>query len=55
MIITSIPFTDNPTIVLNASESVEMPFRYVQDARGEPILPPGMRQLLFADMDDVLN
>lgn len=28
-----------------------MPFRYVADAQGEPILPQGMRKLLQDDMD----
>lgn len=28
-----------------------MPFRYVTDANGEPILPDGMRKLLQDDME----
>ncbi|KAG8917281.1 hypothetical protein FRC01_002563 [Tulasnella sp. 417] len=42
---------DFPTIRFNAKESVEMPFRYIKDAAGEPIMPPGMRQLLKDDLD----
>ncbi|KAK4054415.1 hypothetical protein OIV83_000909 [Microbotryomycetes sp. JL201] len=46
-----IPFVDHPTIKFDDHESVEMPFRYVQDERGEPILPDGMKKLLRDDMD----
>ena len=49
--LSEIPFIDNPTIRFDDVESVEMPFRYVTDAKGEPILPDGMRQLLQDDMD----
>lgn len=45
--IDQIPFIDDPTIKFDDNESVEMPFRYVKDqATGQPILPPGMRELL---------
>ncbi|SCV72143.1 BQ2448_4837 [Microbotryum intermedium] len=46
-----IPFVDHPTIRFDEIESVEMPFRYVADAQGEPILPKGMKELLREDMD----
>ncbi|KAL0945931.1 hypothetical protein HGRIS_012212 [Hohenbuehelia grisea] len=46
-----IPFIDHPTIVFNAKESVEMPFRYITDKDGEPKLPPGMRKLLHDDLN----
>lgn len=42
---------DYPTIEFNAHESVEMPFRYVEDEQGSPIMPPGMRDLLHQDMN----
>ncbi|KAH9947773.1 DUF431-domain-containing protein [Amylocystis lapponica] len=42
--------SDYPTIVFNARESVEMPFRYIADGK-EPKLPPGMRQHLHEDLD----
>ena len=42
---------NHPTIRFSEQESVEMPFRYVTDAQDEPILPPGMREHLRADMD----
>ncbi|KAG2128279.1 SAM-dependent RNA methyltransferase [Suillus clintonianus] len=46
----AIPYVDFPTIVFNAKESVEMPFRYIVNGK-EPILPPGMRELLHEDLD----
>ncbi|CDO72108.1 hypothetical protein BN946_scf184962.g51 [Trametes cinnabarina] len=44
------PLQDHPTIVFNAKESVEMPFRYISDGK-EPILPPGMREHLHEDLN----
>ncbi|KAF8688580.1 hypothetical protein RHS03_09547, partial [Rhizoctonia solani] len=41
-----LPYVDHPTIRFNAKESVEMPFRYITDSKGEPILPEGMKALL---------
>ncbi|KAJ8523321.1 hypothetical protein ONZ45_g143 [Pleurotus djamor] len=46
-----IPFIDFPTIVFNPKESVEMPFRYITDDKGNPRLPPGMRELLHEDLN----
>ncbi|KAM0791431.1 hypothetical protein ACM66B_005889 [Microbotryomycetes sp. NB124-2] len=46
-----IAFVDHPTIRFDDHESVEMPFRYVKDDKGEPILPDGMKKLLRDDMD----
>ncbi|TFK86728.1 DUF431-domain-containing protein [Polyporus arcularius HHB13444] len=48
--LSKIPFVDFPTIVFNAKESVEMPFRYITKD-GEPILPPGMREHLKEDLN----
>ncbi|KAJ7734778.1 SAM-dependent RNA methyltransferase [Mycena maculata] len=45
-----IPYVNFPTIVFNPKESVEMPFRYIAD-KGEPKLPPGMRELLHEDLN----
>ncbi|TFY79860.1 hypothetical protein EWM64_g4153 [Hericium alpestre] len=42
---------DQPTITFNARESVEMPFRYIADAKGEPRLPPGMKEHLQEDLN----
>ncbi|EGO01286.1 hypothetical protein SERLA73DRAFT_87818 [Serpula lacrymans var. lacrymans S7.3] len=45
-----IPYIDYPTIRFNSKESVEMPFRYIAKA-SEPLLPPGMRELLHEDLN----
>ncbi|WVR04296.1 hypothetical protein IAU60_001296 [Kwoniella sp. DSM 27419] len=50
-----IPFTDFPTITFNKYESIEMPFRYVKDAQGQPILPPGMKDHLKADLNRTID
>ncbi|KAJ3812582.1 SAM-dependent RNA methyltransferase [Lentinula lateritia] len=46
----NIPYIDHPTIKFNAKDSVEMPFKYIAE-NGQPVLPPGMRELLFEDMN----
>ncbi|CAE6452589.1 unnamed protein product [Rhizoctonia solani] len=46
-----LPYVDHPTIRFNAKESVEMPFRYITDSKGEPILPEGMKALLKEDLN----
>ncbi|KAL1715641.1 SAM-dependent RNA methyltransferase [Schizophyllum commune] len=48
--IDEIPYVDMPTIRFNAKESVEMPFRYIS-RDGEPVLPPGMKELLHEDLN----
>ncbi len=50
-----IPFTDFPTITFNKYESIEMPFRYVKTEAGEPILPPGMKEHLKADLNRTID
>jgi ribosome biogenesis SPOUT family RNA methylase Rps3 len=58
-----IPFINRPEIKLpsegesesQATESVEMPFKYVRNAEGKPIMPEGMVQLLVEDMDKGLE
>ncbi|KAI0733249.1 SAM-dependent RNA methyltransferase [Fomitopsis betulina] len=45
-----IPYADHPTIVFNAKESVEMPFRYIAE-NSEPKLPLGMREHLHEDLN----
>lgn len=32
-----------------------MPFRYVTDSKGEPILPPGMKEHLKADLNRTID
>ncbi|KII91571.1 hypothetical protein PLICRDRAFT_173401 [Plicaturopsis crispa FD-325 SS-3] len=49
--LTQIPYIDYPTITFNPKESVEMPFRYIADSNNDPILPPGMRELLHEDLN----
>lgn len=34
-----IPYIDFPELRFNEHESTEMPFRYVTDSKGEPIMP----------------
>lgn len=34
-----ISYVDYPEILINEHERTEMPFRYVKDAQGEPIMP----------------
>ena len=41
-----IKFLDYPEIKYNKYESTEMPFRYVTDNEGNPILPEGMLELI---------
>ncbi|WVQ97720.1 hypothetical protein IAU59_004834 [Kwoniella sp. CBS 9459] len=50
-----ISYTDFPTITFNKYESIEMPFRYVVDGKGEPILPPGMKEHLKADLNRTID
>jgi ribosome biogenesis SPOUT family RNA methylase Rps3 len=50
-----IPFDDHPTITFNKHEAIEMPFRYVKDENGQPILPPGMREHLHADLNRTID
>ncbi|ETW77597.1 hypothetical protein HETIRDRAFT_125359 [Heterobasidion irregulare TC 32-1] len=45
-----IPYVDHPTIVFSPHESVEMPFRYIQE-NDAPLLPPGMKAHLREDLD----
>jgi ribosome biogenesis SPOUT family RNA methylase Rps3 len=34
-----IPYVDNPDLKFNDHESTSMPFRYVKDEDGKPIMP----------------
>ena len=34
-----IPYLDYPELLINDHERTEMPFRYVKDADGKPIMP----------------
>jgi len=46
-----IPYIDFPELKLDEHESTEMPFRYVTDTEGNPIMPEGMIELIKADAD----
>lgn len=49
-----ISFCDRPTFALRSSESIEMPFRYLADSDGRPVIPDGIIDLWMKD-DDVFN
>lgn len=54
MTMETIPFVDHPTIKFSKTESVEMPFRYIIK-EGEPLLPGGMKQHLYDDLNRGFN
>ncbi|KAI8853165.1 SAM-dependent RNA methyltransferase [Chytridium lagenaria] len=47
-------FVDRPTVQLYKNESVEMPFRYLLDDAGKPIMPPGFIEVLKRSNDEIL-
>lgn len=50
-----IAFIDYPEIKFNKYESTEMPFRYVLDDKGEPVLPNGMLELIKHDAEQSID
>ncbi|PFH60702.1 hypothetical protein XA68_10501 [Ophiocordyceps unilateralis] len=50
-----IPYVDFPELKLNDHESTEMPFRYVVDDEGKPIMPQGMKELIEKDADKAID
>lgn len=50
-----IKFIDYPEFRFNENEATEMPFRYVIDEKGEPILPEGMLELIKKDSEQSLE
>ncbi|KAL2416806.1 Protein arginine N-methyltransferase SFM1 [Exophiala dermatitidis] len=50
-----IPYVDYPELKLNEHETTEMPFRYVADESGNPIMPQGMIDLIKADADKAFD
>ncbi|KAI5809647.1 SAM-dependent RNA methyltransferase [Peziza echinospora] len=46
-----IPYADYPELKLSKHETTEMPFRYVKDENGKPIMPEGMVELIKKDAD----
>ncbi|GMM29550.1 protein-arginine N-methyltransferase [Martiniozyma asiatica (nom. inval.)] len=51
----NIKFIDYPEIRYNKHEATEMPFRYVLDKEGNPILPQGMVELIRKDTEKNLD
>ncbi|QLQ78375.1 hypothetical protein HG537_0A06220 [Torulaspora globosa] len=50
-----IKFIDYPEFRFNKNEATEMPFRYVLDSKGNPILPEGMLALIKRDSEQSLD
>ncbi|KAH0842836.1 hypothetical protein FOPE_08257 [Fonsecaea pedrosoi] len=50
-----IPYVDFPELKVDEHESTEMPFRYVADNTGKPIMPEGMIELIKADADKAFD
>lgn len=50
-----IKFIDYPEIRYNKYESTEMPFRYILDKEGTPILPEGMLKLIEHDAEQSID
>lgn len=50
-----IRFIDYPEIRFNKYESTEMPFRYVLDVEGNPVLPKGMLDLIKHDAEQSID
>ncbi|KAG9248115.1 SAM-dependent RNA methyltransferase [Calycina marina] len=46
-----IPYVDDPELRVDKHESTEMPFRYVMDEDGKPIMPEGMVDLIKKDTE----
>ncbi|KKY25723.1 hypothetical protein UCRPC4_g01636 [Phaeomoniella chlamydospora] len=46
-----IPYLDYPELKLDEHESTEMPFRYVKNENGKPVMPEGMIDLIRVDAD----
>ncbi|KAI0881746.1 DUF431-domain-containing protein [Annulohypoxylon maeteangense] len=50
-----VPFVDFPELKFNEHESTQMPFRYVTDEDGKPIMPEGMVDLIKKDADKSID
>ncbi|KAK3392151.1 SAM-dependent RNA methyltransferase [Sordaria brevicollis] len=55
-----IPYVDHPELKFSEHESTQMPFRYVTDKDGKPIMPdassfPGMVELIKKDSDKAID
>jgi hypothetical protein len=47
-----IPYVDYPEIQINKNESTQMPFRYVKDDKGMPVMPEVCVLRLVTPFDD---
>ncbi|KAF2271325.1 DUF431-domain-containing protein [Westerdykella ornata] len=50
-----IPYVDHPELKISKHESTQMPFRYVKDKTGAPIMPEGMVDLIKRDSEKALD
>ncbi|EXJ74913.1 carboxypeptidase D [Cladophialophora psammophila CBS 110553] len=50
-----IPYVDFPELKVDEHEFTEMPFRYVKDNYGKPVMPEGMVELIKADADKAFD
>ncbi|OCT44827.1 hypothetical protein CLCR_06155 [Cladophialophora carrionii] len=50
-----IQYVDFPELKLDEHEATQMPFRYVADDSGQPIMPTGMVDLIKADADKAFD
>ncbi|KAE8354436.1 SAM-dependent RNA methyltransferase [Aspergillus coremiiformis] len=50
-----IQYIDHPEILINEHERTEMPFRYVRGDDDQPIMPPGMIDLIKRDADQGID
>lgn len=46
-----IPYTDHPELRIDEHESTEMPFRYMVNSDGSPVMPQGMIDLIKQDSE----
>ncbi|OAA33815.1 hypothetical protein AAL_01280 [Moelleriella libera RCEF 2490] len=53
--LSQIPHVDFPELKFNEHESTQMPFRYVVDEEGNPIMPEGMKDLIQKDADKTVD
>ncbi|KAI1841170.1 hypothetical protein JX265_000509 [Neoarthrinium moseri] len=53
--LSKVPFVDHPDLKFSEHESTQMPFRYVTDKDGKPIMPEGMVDLIKKDADKSID
>lgn len=47
-----IPYIDHPELKIDKHETIEMPFRYVKNRDGTPLMPDGMVDLIKQDSNN---